>query len=1404
MRIALFLLASLAWAGQSWVTGNVSGTQVAANASVAAQNGPFCKAIAWDVVPQTLITNGPFIFGNNFTGNALPLTAEAINAGGGVVLSVDFLGESGVSGGGTAFSNIQISGTAGNAIWGWVCHDTVVGGGATNTDYVTMYDKNGVQVQNASQTYTSITSISSTGWQVTGGNSTDAFHIAFERICTGAAAIALRNTVPTTYGGCPLGTELLEWKFDGTLVDSSGNSHSATISGAGGSTPTYAATNYQGVTGILKTLGNPSWTYTTPLRAGNTNQLDCTASYSQADTTNTANCFWQSLSGPNVPVFDNHSATQPTLTGLLSGDYLIQLTASDSAGNVATSTTDIGGVATDSHGVVVQASPVSDLIFGPMIALGKNPWGLQDSESALMVSQQYTYQGCCTPPAWSTPGAGTVSYIFGGVGCCSDGTGTTLAAAITTATALSVQVSSTSVLDLSTLPSVPTTIFVDSEVMLICSASGTTLTVCYNGRGIQGGGSYASAATTHLNGALVGQFKVTGTSTSFTADTTAPLCPSAVTVGLGSALPSPLGRVLYSTGYATMTPGSATMVASGGASWTYPLNGYFVLVAGTHGGGIPFSFIAQITSIPDASHIGLSLPYRSDADSGTFNYAIVAYRYPSLEYTRLDGSTGRTLQNAIQVCVGNLQLGGLGAHDYNVPINNTTYSSQHYSYKDSIGIAGPFGSNFYGTGMAVRAHSERSGYTTALTLANFIDDYWAPDPEVDGGYAGTEPLNVGGAFVGAIADGILNPNQLVSRGCVSGNPLCNVRGFARQSEQVITLPCNGDDTRDTSVERAIIALMAKYDAVGPTTTATASSGSSTLTVPSAAGIWPGQAVTAVGVTAGTLVVTVSGTTVTISANTTASLSSTAIAFGFQARWAFDLQAIYNQHDVGGNACKQTDNSFSNAYAIDANAAAPNVPNFGYAPINLTNGSATATDATGLGITSDRCNIVASGTLTVATISPTTCPASLGPAGVASCVAANGGGAAVAVTGSFTNINASNNGRRLLIHGAGGYVGVFSYIYTDSTHITLNGGYPATACTTGSPCSYVIEGVGQPTNIGLIPATDNADYELPWACTWVNSSTITLDRPWSGTTNTCSSWPGCAATVYNLVQSPGRNTGGYAIGGYGQEPFMALGYGVASLNWASLSDTGSYPALWQTLAYNVSTWGWTPGNGYDPYTQGINYATNGYGSDCTPKVPISSTIGFIFGSNQGSGDWCQSDVTPSGGINTARGLAVEALNSLTQYYNSNPGSTLKTFGDTVYGSIFASNTLTTGGVYTPADNIPGSNQNFCCYKWPGFYFGMGMSYQWPAARQGGVLPAVNRTVLIGVCLGSGCSGSIPNATNVDVVLTAPNGVITTTNCTSSPCSVVADARQGNYQMILKYKSAGAVILAQSDSQILVVQ
>ena len=472
---------------------------------------------------------------------------------------------------------------------------------------------------------------------------------------------------------------------------------------------------------------------------------------------------------------------------------------------------------------------------------------------------------------------------------------------------------------------------------------------------------------------------------------------------------------------------------------------------------------------------------------------------------------------------------------------------------------------------------------------------------------------------------------------------------------------------------------------------------------------------------------------------------------FRAKWLGDLEAIYDKHDVGGNACKQADNSFSNAFLIDANVPPnPPIPNFGYAPLTVTNGSPIATDATGNGITADRCSIAASGTLT----------------------ATHGSAVVTDPAGNFINPNANNDGRRLIIHGtmnsgATPYVTFFSYKFTSSTSITLNGLWPGDS---GS-FTYAIENTGYPTTIGTSPA-DHAGLQQIWACTWNSPSQITLDRP----------WPGASGTV-NLYQSPGRPNAGYAIGGYGQQPYMLGGMGVLSLNYAAQVNDPDYQAKWLALAQAAATYMWNPPS-YDPYTQGIQYGV-GYGG-CEQQTPINSGSGYVNGTSQGNGDWCQSDLTPQGGISVARGLAVEALNSLTVYYQSNPTPAMQAFGDTVYGSIWASSAYTTGGVYSAPDNIQASNcypSNLAYYKWPGFCFGMGMSHQWPAARVGGVQPAQNEAALVEFDL-----ASVPSAEKVEMIVLKPSGAKSSYACTNTPCKVMVDRRQGRHIVKINYLSA----------------
>ena len=85
------------------------------------------------------------------------------------------------------------------------------------------------------------------------------------------------------------------------------------------------------------------------------------------------------------------------------------------------------------------------------------------------------------------------------------------------------------------------------------------------------------------------------------------------------------------------------------------------------------------------------------------------------------------------------------------------------------------------------------------------------------------------------------------------------------------------------------------------------------------------------------------------------------------------------------------------------------------------------------------------------------------------------------------------------------------------------------------------------------------------------------------------------------------------------------------------------------------------------------------------------------------------------------------------------------------------------------------------------------------RLGGVAPAVSRTLWV-----SFSTAGVPQATQAQITLTQPSGVVMTQTCSASPCALQADARQGNHVAQLVYLSASGQTLATGDPMIVVVQ
>ena len=86
-------------------------------------------------------------------------------------------------------------------------------------------------------------------------------------------------------------------------------------------------------------------------------------------------------------------------------------------------------------------------------------------------------------------------------------------------------------------------------------------------------------------------------------------------------------------------------------------------------------------------------------------------------------------------------------------------------------------------------------------------------------------------------------------------------------------------------------------------------------------------------------------------------------------------------------------------------------------------------------------------------------------------------------------------------------------------------------------------------------------------------------------------------------------------------------------------------------------------------------------------------------------------------------------------------------------------------------------------------GAGLADTYLAYRLGGLAAASNRTVSVNLDL-----AAIPNAPKARISVWSPAGVEAITTCSTSPCAVTVDARQGRHTYRVDYLSAGNAVLA----------
>jgi hypothetical protein len=352
-----------------------------------------------------------------------------------------------------------------------------------------------------------------------------------------------------------------------------------------------------------------------------------------------------------------------------------------------------------------------------------------------------------------------------------------------------------------------------------------------------------------------------------------------------------------------------------------------------------------------------------------------------------------------------------------------------------------------------------------------------------------------------------------------------------------------------------------------------------------------------------------------------------------------------------------------------------------------------------------------------------------------------------------------------IKGGASFTGWYYFTRNSSIQITL-----ASSATwpgdTGS-ITWMTDSTTWSTVFGR--TADDAQFEKSWSCILDSPTQITLHRNWDGTTNT--------------YQAYNANVAGYAV-----QPYM-LGIRERGWKWASQAATAAGDPTTAANLLNLRSLAaqWQYSTARDPLTDGFYYAI----------MPICLPI------STASMDICRGDVYPSDyGKVAAREFGGENQETLAAYYDYSASTT---WGDRMYGSLWGYAPYTTGGVYTPADQLTEAlpaygavnNTILGVGKWTGFFFGMGMAHQWPAARLGGIAPEVARAMQIGFSFPAG-------AALAKFTSTAPNGKVTTTTCNASPCEVTMDARQGEHVLQMEYLTAGSVRVSLGDPMVVTVE
>jgi hypothetical protein len=139
---------------------------------------------------------------------------------------------------------------------------------------------------------------------------------------------------------------------------------------------------------------------------------------------------WTKLSGPSV-VWTSQNTATPGVTASAFGSYVFQLEVTDTSSNTATCTVKDGAVVTGNNNIVITGLRNVDLLLGPMVRYGANPWPWYDNRHKTSADLQNAVMDTYFPDWWDAAAPGTVTVSTSqqcgssAAGACVVGSGTT-------------------------------------------------------------------------------------------------------------------------------------------------------------------------------------------------------------------------------------------------------------------------------------------------------------------------------------------------------------------------------------------------------------------------------------------------------------------------------------------------------------------------------------------------------------------------------------------------------------------------------------------------------------------------------------------------------------------------------------------------------------------------------------------------------------------------------------------------------------------------------------------------------------------------------------------------------------------------------------------------------------------